>query len=177
MKIRIPSNKYLYSIAGVLFLQGCVDKDISEVRQFMEEELNKKAPPIEPLPTYPPYVSSIYSAAGLKSPFDPPRAESDSNPQGSKVDPPDTSRVKEYLERFNIVELKMVGTMEQNGVRWALINDGTGSVHRVTAGNYLGRNHGVIDSVGVTGLEIIEVVVDGRGGWIERPRSLGMTAQ
>lgn len=158
-------------------IQGCADGNLSEVRTFMDDERSKKGPRIDPLPSFPPYVSSLYSSAGLKSPFDPPRAESSADPQGSKVDPPDPARIKEFLERFNIVELKMVGTMEQDGVAWALINDGTGSVHRVTAGNYIGRNHGLIDNVGTNGLELVEVVVDGRGGWIERPRSLSMTTE
>lgn len=162
---------------GVLFLQGCADRNVSEVRAFMEEERNKKGPRIEALPSFPPYVPTNYAAAGLRSPFDPPRSEAGPDPRGNEVDPPDPTRIKEYLERFNVAELKMVGTMEQNGVRWALINDGTGSVHRVTQGNYLGRNHGVIDSVGNSNIEMTEVVVDGRGGWIERPRTLGMTAE
>lgn len=169
--------RVLLIATGVLLLQSCADRNLSEVKKFMEDELNKKSPPIEPLPTFPPYVASVYSSAGLKSPFDPPRADSASDPQGSKVDPPDNSRRKEALERFNIVELTMVGTLEQNGVRWALINDGTGSVHRVREGNHLGRNHGKISNVSLSGLELVEVVVDGRGGWIERPRSLSMTAQ
>ena len=163
--------------SAVLLLQSCADSNLTEVRQFMDEELSKKSPPIEPLPDFPPYVASIYSSAGLKSPFDPPRADAESEPQGSQVDPPDNSRRREPLERFNIVELKMVGTLEQNGVRWALINDGTGSVHRVKQGNHLGRNHGKISTVSLSGLELVEVVVDGRGGWIERPRSLSMTAE
>lgn len=165
------------ALTGILFLSGCSNRDISEVRAFMEEERTKQGPRIEPLPSPPPYVATVYAAAGLKSPFDPPRAETGSDPKGDQVEAPDPARIKEYLERFNIGELKMVGTMEQNGVRWALVNDGTGSVHRVTNGNYMGRNHGVIESVGSSGLELVEIVVDGRDGWIERPRSLRMTAE
>ena len=164
-------------VSTLLVLSGCADRNLTEVRQFMDEELSRKHPPIEQLPTFPPYVASVYSSAGLKSPFDPPSTESASDPQGDKVDPPDNNRRREPLERFNIAELKMVGTLEQSGVRWALINDGTGSVHRVKVGNHLGRNHGKISTVGLAGLEIVEVVVDGRGGWIERPRSLSMTAE
>ena len=167
----------LLLLSSFMVLQGCTDSGLSEVQAFMDEEKGKKGPRIEPLPNARPYVASFYSSAGLKSPFDPPRDEANSDPQGNKVEAPDQNRVKEFLERFNIVELRMVGTMEQDGVRWALINDGTGSVHRVTAGNYLGRNHGLIDNVGTNGLELVEVVVDGRGGWIERPRSLSMTTE
>lgn len=174
---RMSSFSFCVFIGAIVLLQGCTDRNLSEVRQFMEDERSKTGDAIDELPNSPAYVGSVYSAAGLKSPFDPPRADNGSDPQGDKVDPPDPNRVKEFLERFNIVELKMVGTMEQDGVRWALVNDGTGSVHRVTAGNYLGRNHGLIDRIGATGLELVEVVVDGRGGWIERPRSLSMTTQ
>lgn len=177
MKTQFRLQPFLLVLSSVLILQGCTDRTFSNARAFMEAERGKKGPAIEPLPSFPPYVSSLYSSAGLRSPFDPPSSEAGGNPQGQEADAPDTARPKEFLERFNIVELRMVGTIEQDGVRWALINDGTGSVHRVRAGNYLGRNHGVIDSVDVAGLELVEVVVDGRGGWIQRPRSLGMTTE
>lgn len=178
MKIHSRSlSIVLLLLSSLMLLQGCADSGLSEVRTFMQEEQGKKGPRIEPLPNARPYVASFYSSAGSKSPFDLPRDEANSDPQGNRVEAPDQNRVKEFLERFNIAELKMVGTMEQDGVRWALINDGTGSVHRVTAGNHLGRNHGIIDSVEASGLELVEVVVDGRGGWIERPRSLSMTTE
>ncbi|MEQ9568450.1 MAG: pilus assembly protein PilP, partial [Pseudomonadales bacterium] len=61
-----------------------------------------------------------------------------------------------------------------NGVRWGLIRDAEGSVHRVREGNYLGRNYGLVTQIGESSLDLVETVVNGQGGWIERPRSMGM---
>lgn len=179
--VALVQIKYSHKLAicGALFalLQGCSGSKLAEVEKFIEQERAKPGVRIEPLPSFPPYVSTMYSAAGLRSPFEAPRDEPESELSGDEVEAPDPDRVKEYLERFNIGELTMVGTMEQNGVRWALINDGTASVHRVKAGNRLGRNHGLVESVEAGRIELTEIVGNGSGGWIRRPRSLGMATE
>ena len=55
-----------------------------------------------------------------------------------------------------------------------LVNDGKGRVHRVTKGNYLGRNFGEITGINGLEIEILETVPDGKGGWINRPRTLAI---
>ena len=129
---------------------------------------------IEPLPAYPPYVATIYSSAGMRSPFDPPRQVVINELSGDAVSAPDLSRPKEFLERFNVTELTMVGSIEKDGVIWALIRDSSQSVHRVKVGNFIGRNYGLITEVRADSIDLIETVVNGQGGWIERPRGLSV---
>jgi len=124
---------------------------------------------------YPPYVATVYSSAGQRSPFNPPRQVIASNESsGDSVSSPDLARPKEFLERFNIAELSMVGSIEKDGVIWALIRDSAQSVHRVRKGSYIGRNYGLITNVRIDSIDIVETVVNGQGGWIERPRGLSV---
>lgn len=57
---------------------------------------------------------------------------------------------------------------------WSLINDGSGGIHRVTVGNYLGKNYGRITAISNAKVDVIEIVPDGKGNWVERPRTLGL---
>jgi len=59
-------------------------------------------------------------------------------------------------------------------VFWALLSDGSGGIHRVTQGNHLGRNHGRVVAVHENKIDVVEIVPDGQGGWVERPRTLDM---
>jgi type IV pilus assembly protein PilP len=69
----------------------------------------------------------------------------------------------------------MVGTLARDdGVLWALIKDGDNSVVRVKEGNYMGQNHGRILSISEYRINLIEIVPNGLGGWIERPRTLAL---
>ena len=40
--------------------------------------------------------------------------------------------------------------------------------HRVRPGAYMGQSDGRVVSVSATGIELIELVPDGAGGWLER---------
>jgi type IV pilus assembly protein PilP len=60
----------------------------------------------------------------------------------------------------------------RDGNYQALIEDAVGVVHRVSVGNYLGRNHGRIESITDTQVSLIEIVPSGNGGWVERPQTL-----
>jgi type IV pilus assembly protein PilP len=42
----------------------------------------------------------------------------------------------------------------------------------VRTGDYLGRNHGKIMTIDESKIDVMEIVPDGEGGWLERPRTL-----
>lgn len=155
-------------VGVILVLQGCSNDKLESVNRFMVEERSKQGPRIDPLPTARPYVAIIYDKVGERSPFRLPR-EDESDISGNSVEAPDRNRPKTLLEQINISELDMVGTIEIQGVRWALIDDGRGVVHRVKKGDYLGKNYGRIKSIVTTAVDVVEIKVDGRGGWIESP--------
>ena len=137
------------------------DKDYGDIEEFSLEQ------------SFSPFT---YAALELRSPFEPPEAAIIKqqivrvNSSGVK---PDQSRTKEYLERFNFLDINMVGTFEKNGVLWALMNDPQGQVTPVRAGYYLGKDHGKIKSIQPGRIEVIEVVSNG-GGWLERPRGISL---
>ena len=91
------------------------------------------------------------------------------------VDGPDNTRVKEPLESFPLDALDMVGTIgDPMNSPTALITDPSGAVHRVKPGNYLGQNDGQITAVYEDRVELVELVSNGNGGWMERPASIAL---
>ena len=56
--------------------------------------------------------------------------------------------------------------MQMRGIRYALIKDPNGLIHRVTYGNYLGQNDGKIVSISPAGIRLREIVPNGTGGWV-----------
>ena len=68
----------------------------------------------------------------------------------------------------------MVGILEQNNQTWGLVKDPQNVVHRVQVGNYAGQNEGQIVSVTEDKIELIEIIPDGLGGYIERNATLGI---
>lgn len=156
---------------GGLMLAGCgQSSDHSDLREYIEETKAEPSGDVEPLPTFEPYEPFSYSAMTLRSPFDPPVTEEDrERVEGRQVEP-DFNREKEYLEQFSVANLSMVGTLTKEGQLWALIDDGTGGVHAVTQGNYMGKNHGEIVELSQSRIRLMEIVADGANGWVERPR-------
>ena len=79
---------------------------------------------------------------------------------------------KQPLETFALPRLRMVGAVGRRGVAFALIGDPTGYVHRVGVGDRLGMDGGQVTTVGLGGMEVVETVSDGAGGWTRRVRRL-----
>ena len=168
----------LFSVVlGVVLISGCAGKGQHEdLQRFMVDTKAKPAGEIEPLPTFRAYKTFSYGAVAMRSPFDPPLALAvgDTVTGKDKVQAPDETRKREYLEGFNFAALSMVGVLSKNGQVWSLIDDGNGGIHRVTVGNYMGKNHGRITSVTAAKADVIETVPDGKGNWVERPRTLAL---
>ena len=164
-------------ICGLLLaaLSGCGGgDDVSDLQSYMDEVRARPKGSIEPLPQFQPYEPFAYGAADMRSPFQPPiKIDLTAKQRGSKNIKPDETRQKQFLEGFNIETFQMVGTLSNASGRFALIK-GAGGVHRVKVGDYLGRNDGRIVSITESQIDVIEIVPDGEGGWLERPRTLSL---
>ncbi len=159
-----------------LSVSGCVfQEDHEDLKAYIQEVRARPQGSIEPLPPVRSYDAFIYGATALRSPFDQPvEVKAVVGVRGADIKP-DNTREKEFLESFNLDELAMVGMMEQKGSLWALIQDGVGGIHRVSLGNYMGKNHGKIISVTADQLDLLEIVSDGLGGWVQRPRTIKLS--
>lgn len=155
---------------------GCAGgDDYADLREFMGEVNSRPVPPIEPLPPFEQVAPFAYQASNQRSPFEPPvvvkRVERE---QGGPKVVPDFDRVRQYLEQYAIASLHMVGTLAQGAAVYGLVQDGDGGVHRVQAGDYMGTDHGRIQEIEEGSIELIEIVPDGTGGWVERARTVSL---
>jgi len=162
------------SLFFFLLVSGCGNSDFSDLQTYMDEVRSRPKGEIDPLPKFQSYESFAYSAAALRSPFQPPvKLEMVDRQKGSQDIKPDEARTKQFLEGFNIETFVMVGTLANDTGAFALVS-GAGGVHRVRVGDYLGRNHGRILAIDDSKVDVMEIVPDGEGGWLERPRSLSL---
>jgi type IV pilus assembly protein PilP len=147
----------------------------SDLKKFVGEVMNQPRGVIEPLPVFEPYEAFSYSATGLRSPFDlPVNLDSVVKTTAPISDvKPDLNRSKEQLEEHSFGSLAMVGTIKrENNHLWALISVPGNGIHKIKEGYYMGQNHGKVMRITQQRIDIIEIVPNGVGGWIERPRSL-----
>ena len=170
------------SLLGVLAVvigttTGCVNRDFSDLDAFMEEKRARPGGIIAPIPTFKAYEAFAYSATQLRSPFDRPIEVRELTPlQANSSIRPDDDRPKEVLEQLTFDSLAMVGTLERGEQEWTLVRDPEGGIHRVSLGNYLGRNHGKIVEMTDSYVAVVEIVSDGtEDGWVERPRTIELS--
>lgn len=174
----VPAFRLIALVVGsALLLAGCGGDNFSDLDRFMEEKRARPGGVIAPIPTFKAYEAFAYSATALRSPFDRPIEVRDiQRLQAISAVKPDEDRPKEFLEQFTFDSLQMVGTLERGGEEWSLVKDPEGGIHRVSVGNYLGRNHGKVVEMTDTYVAVVEIVSDGtEDGWVERPRTLELS--
>lgn len=168
-------SHFLVAAFALFGLAGCESSgSFADLQAYMDEVRAQPKGSIEPMPKEVVYEPFTYAAAALRSPFQAPvKIELASRLKGDKDIKPDETRVKQFLENFNIESFVMVGTLSNSAGMYALLRGGDG-VHRIRIGDYLGGNHGRVTTITASGIEIIEIVSDGDGGWLERPRTLAL---
>jgi len=172
------SAEYVKTIVAVSLaavLAGCgSNRDFNDLEQFMTEVQSRPPSRIEPLPPFEQVAPFAYQASTMRSPFEPPVQVRPSNrPSGPQVKP-DPNRPKQFLEQYTVASLTMVGTLSQGSRTFALVQDADGGVHRVQSGDYMGTDHGKIQDIEEGEIELIEIVPDGTGGWVERSRTVSL---
>jgi len=161
-------------IIAAFVLGGC-GSDMDDLDQYINSVKAKPGGRIDPLPEITPYEVFTYvaDAEGLRSPFvpDSPQAAAGIAAGGTRPDP---ERSREFLEQFPLDTLRMVGTLQLGETQFGLVQTSDGLIHRVVPGNYMGQNDGRIVVVSESEIELVEIISDGIGGYLEREAAVGL---
>ena len=168
MRMRIVGAVVLAAVV----LSGCT-AGRRDLEDWVAAEKAKKGAPIEPLPTVKTFETFEYKDQEMRDPFSPSAEEARDESVGTGPRP-DEGRVKEALESFPLDGLAMVGTIGVGDAVEGLVKDPDGVVHRVHPGNYLGQNYGKITLIAEDRVEVVELVPNGAGGWMERQASIAL---
>ena len=113
-----------------------------------------------------------YTDQGLRDPFGPsPSEQRESTSNGPH---PDQNRPREPLESYPLDALHMVGTIGMGNKIEGLVKDPDGVIHRVHAGNYMGRRLGRIVAVKPDRIELVEQVEQRECVWEQRAAELDL---
>ena len=160
-------------------LAGCGDSDERELRDWMDQVKRDTHPTVKPLPEPKDFIPYAYGAKDAVDPFSQTKllgelakaAATSNNPNQ-----PDLQRPRELLETFPLDTMRMVGTMEKGGTRYALLQIDS-ALHQVRPGQRVGQNFGVVTRVSDDAIDIREVVQDAAGEWVERMAKLELQSK
>lgn len=159
----------------VMLLSSCT-RGTSDLRDWIAQEKAKKGAPITPLPVIKTFETFKYDDQDKRDPFSPSLAETE--PSSANSGPrPDANRAKEPLEMFSLDTLKMVGTVGSGAGTEVLIKDPGGVIHRIHKGDYMGQSYGHVTVISDDHIDLVELVSNGNGGWMERPASIALAGQ
>lgn len=161
---------------SALALSACGGEEHSDLRQFVKDSDKLPGGRIPPLPEVKPYEPFAYNAYDLTDPFKPRKIEPPKSTAKGGLQP-DFNRPREALEAFPLENLKMVGTLQQKGKVFALVQAPDKGLYRVASGNYLGQNFGRIMGITETDIKLKEIVQDSGGNWEEKDQALQLQEQ
>ncbi|RPE74819.1 pilus assembly protein PilP [Vulcaniibacterium tengchongense] len=167
------------ALALALLLAGCgrgvtsTPGDTPNLEKWVAEVKARPAPPLPPLPVMQQFETFEYNAYALRDPFS--NAFTDDGSGGGPR--PDATRRKQPLEQFPLDSLDMVGTLGRGSGMVALVMAPDKVTHRVRPGTYMGQSDGRVTAVYEDRIELVELVPDGAGGWLERPATVALEDQ
>lgn len=166
------------SLLGSVCLVAAGCGSHSDLYAWMDEVRATEKVTIDPLPVLKPYEPFIYARDDLKDPFldtlEEQRTETIAGAEGVR---PDLNRRKEALEAYPLDALRMVGTLSRGAAVWALIQAPDQTISRIAVGNYMGENYGRVTQVDPTVVQLVELIPNGTGGWMERQSSVAIVEQ
>lgn len=140
-----------------------------DLEKWVAEVKARPAPPLDPLPVMQQFETFEYAAQNLRDPFS--EAFTGGESGGLRPDP---GRRKQTLEQFPLDSMDMVGTLGRGPGQIALVMAPDKVTYRVRPGVYLGQSDGRVTAVYEDRIELVELVPDGAGGWLERPATIAL---
>lgn len=154
--------------AAILSVAACT-RSSRDLEAWVAEVKSQPAPPLDPLPVMKQFETFEYAAQNLRDPFSQPTPDQDGG--GLRPDP---DRRKEVLEAFPLDSLDMVGTIGSGSGIIGLVMGPDKVTYRVRPGNYMGLSDGRVTAVFEDRVEMVELVPDGAGGWLERQAKIAL---
>ena len=143
-----------------------------DLHDWVAQVKARKGLPLPALPVVKTFGTFIYQDQDRRDPFEP--APAQATAQTAAGPHPDQDRPREPLEAFPLDSLKMVGTIGAKGGIEALVKDPQGVIHQVHVGDYMGQNYGHVTQVTTSEVDVVELVPNGSGGWMERDASVAL---
>jgi type IV pilus assembly protein PilP len=165
--------QYFLLVPIVMLLSACGDSSNTELKDWMEGVKKNTRIGSTKLSEPKVFVPVDYAGKDQTDPFDPAKLQialAHSSSDNDKLKP-DMDRRKEVLENFPLDTMKMVGTIEKQNLRVALIQVDK-ALYQAKVGNYMGQNFGMVTKITDSEIELKEVVQDPAGDWVERPAKL-----
>jgi type IV pilus assembly protein PilP len=152
----------------MLFLSACDQNSTSGLQAYVSDVKAKQYAGIKPLPNVLSYATYVYGKKDLRDPFSPTAPIGPTVTQCTQV-----VRERDALEDFPLDTLTLVGSLKQDGERWALIRTQDGTVHRRKTLDYIGKDNGQIRKVSENSIELLESIPQG-GGCVKKTTTLNM---
>ncbi len=169
----VAAGLVLVALAGCSRGITSTPGEAPNLEKWIDEVKARPAPPLDPLPVMQQFESFEYNAQAMRDPFSRAFRDQDSG-SGPR---PDSSRRKQTLEQFPLDSLDMVGTLGAGSGIVALVMAPDKVTYRVRPGAYMGQSDGRVTAVSEDRIELVELVPDGAGGWLERPASVALEDQ
>ena len=166
MKGHLRASRWLVVALLASALPACGGSK-GDLEKWVAEIKAKPAPPLDPLPVMQQFETFEYDAQNLRDPF----SEMFNGSEGSGPRP-DAGRRKQTLEQFPLDSLDMVGTLGKGKSLVALVMAPDKVTYRVQPGAYVGQSDGRVTAINEDRVELVELVPDGAGGWLERPATI-----
>jgi type IV pilus assembly protein PilP len=170
----VLSARWIAAVIVTAGLSACGGAD-DDLRAYIDTVKARPGGRIEPLPPVEPAPTFAYEAGVRRSPFMPDAPQRRVSNDPNSVDGPDRNRPREFLEQFSLDTLRMVGTLSRANASYGLVQTRDGLVHRVTVGNHMGQNYGRITAISDSEIQLVEIISDGLGGFLERPAAIGLS--
>ena len=168
-------SRHLALVALALLLSACGGDQHGDLKAWMKQAtvgLKGRVPPLPEIKAFP-IVS--YDAADNLDPFKAVGIDPEKKQAGGGVKP-DFDRRREPLESFPLDSLKMVGLLQRDKMRHAIIRAGN-VLFQVKIGNYMGQNFGIVTDIKDNEVQIKELVQEPTGDWVERNSTLQLQEQ
>jgi type IV pilus assembly protein PilP len=161
----------------VLLISGCSSAADEDMANWMTEQRNTIKPVVSKVAEPKIFEPASYGMDGKADPFGiqkltgVAKAEGAAPDAGSALLIPELSRRKEPLEAYPLDAMTMVGVLQRQTQKIALVKIDK-LLYQVSMGSYLGQNFGKVVDITEAVVKLREIVQDGAGEWIERSTML-----
>lgn len=166
----------VYCASVVLLMAGC-DSRVDHVESEMSRVQQDPPLPVKAAPVFDKVPAFSYSAQALRSPFLQSSLYQELKVRAGNKVTLNHAHVAEPLELYPLDSLLMRGILQENTKISALIQAPNKQVYRIGVGSYMGLNQGRVISLTPERIQLVEIVSDGQGGYVERPRTLILVGQ